>query len=117
MTNLLIFILCLTLSGCITQPQSLVVPQRGDLIQIARGEIDRRHIHLPSDCAVTIHEGVTVSPVDKAREEYFVNFTFAHGGQRGVIYRVVIDKRSGKVDDFLDYRDTIPGGSTVGVSP
>lgn len=80
------------------------------MIRIAKREIDRRQIQLPSDCDITVVEGLAVSPVDKAREEYFVQFTFTHGGKRDIVYKVVIDKRSRKVNDFLDYRHTIPGG-------
>jgi hypothetical protein len=110
MNKPLIIILCLAAFGCVNHPTSSVVSRRDEMIQIAKREIDRRHIQLPRDCDITVVEGMAVSPVDKAREEYFVQFTFTHGGKRDIVYKVVIDKRSRKVSDFLDYRHTVPGG-------
>jgi hypothetical protein len=112
MSKVFSIFLCLAVLGCVNHPVSSVVSQRDDMIQIAKREIDRRHIHPPSDCNITVVEGVTAfeGQVQKDREEYLVRFTFTHGGKRDVAYEVVIDKRSGKVDDFFDYRDTIRGG-------
>jgi hypothetical protein len=88
--------------------------QRNEIIQIAEREIDRRQIHLPPDYDITVDEGVTVFPLEKPQEELVVRFTFTYRGKRDVVYKVLINKRSKKIDDFIDYRDTIPGGETSG---
>jgi hypothetical protein len=112
MSKVIIIIVCLAVLGCVSHPLSSLVLQRDDILPIAKREIDRRHIHLPSDCSITVDEGITAfeGKVEKDREEYLVRFTFKHSGKRDVVYEVVIDKRSGKIDDFFDYRDTIRGG-------
>ena len=73
--------------------------------------MDRRQIRLPPDCDITVDdEGVTVFPLQKPREEFIVRFTFTYRGKRDVVYKVLIDRRSRKINDFIDYRETIPGG-------
>jgi hypothetical protein len=103
---------CLALLGCLSHPRPSDGSQRNEIIQIAKREIERRHIRLPLDCDITVDDGVTVFPVGKAREEFVVRFTFTYRGKRDVVYKVVIDRRSRKIDGFIDYRDTIPGGGT-----
>ena len=100
--------------GCVSHPRPSDVSQRDGIIEIAKHEIARRQIRLPRDYDVTVDEGVTVFPVGKAREEFIVRFTFTYHGKHNVIYKVVIDRRSRKIDDFIDYRDTIPGGGRSG---
>lgn len=114
MSKISVIICCLALLGCISQPRPSDGSQRSEIIKIAKREIDRRHIHLPLDCNITVDEGVAVFPLGKPREEFIVQFTFTYRGKRDVVYKVVIDRQSRKIDDFIDYRDTIPGGGTKG---
>jgi hypothetical protein len=112
MSKVFIISCCLALWGCTSHPRPSGASQRNEIIQIAKHEIDRRQIRLPLDCDIMVDEGVTVFPAGDAREEFIVRFTFAYHGKRDVVYKVVIDKRSEKIDDFIDYRETIPGGGT-----
>jgi hypothetical protein len=112
MSKVFVISCCLALLGCISHPRPSDVSQRNEIIQIAKREIDRRQIRVPLDCDITVDEGVTVFPVGNAREEFIVRFTFTYHGKRDVVYKVVIDKRSRRIDDFIDYRETIPGGGT-----
>jgi hypothetical protein len=91
--------------GCRTQLVTPVISRRDDIVEMAKQEIERRHIQLPRDCDIKVVDGVYVTSVEKKREEYFVLFSFAHGGKREVVYKVDIDKRSRKVIDFVDYRN------------
>jgi hypothetical protein len=110
MNKILISILCFTVLGCVSDRVSSAVSQRDEVIQIAKGEIERRHIRLPSDCQITVVDGVRNVELQELREEYFVRFTFTRGGKRDVVYQVQVNKRSRSVDGFLDYRDTTLGG-------
>lgn len=105
MNNLIIIILCLGLSACSSQLPTSGNSRRDDIVQVAKEEINRRHIHLPRDCDIKVVDGVYVTSVERKREEHFVLFTFTHDGKREVVYKVVVDKQSGKVIDFVDYRD------------
>ncbi len=106
-TAILLFVLSLV--GCVSLSDSSQVSQRDEIIQIAKREIDRRHVHVPKGCDITVVDGVTAFEVGKAREEHLVRFTLSNAGKREVIYEVSIDKRTKKVNDFVDYRNTIPG--------
>jgi len=105
MNKVVIIILCLAMLGCISHPVTPVISRRDDIVQVAKNEIDRRHIHLPRDCDIMVVDGVYVTSVERKREEYFVLFTFTHDGKREVVYKVTIDKHSRKVYDFVDYRN------------
>ena len=107
MTKLIIIAVCACLLGCVSSP---VTSAPDELIGMAKREISRRHIQLPSDCDITVDEGLTAPQIGPARELYFVRFTFTRAGKRDVYYKVIIEKRSRKVEQFLDYRETIPGG-------
>jgi hypothetical protein len=101
---------CLGLFGCTNRPPTSVTSNRDEIIRIAKREIERRHIQLPPDCNISMYEGVTVFEPQGSREEYIVRFTFMFHGKREVFYKIVIDKRSKRINDFIDYRNTIPGG-------
>jgi hypothetical protein len=110
MNRILIILLCFAVSGCVSHPVSSAVSQRDEATRIAKGEIERRHIRLPSDCEITVADGVRNVELQELREEYSVRFTFMRDGKRDVVYEVQVNKRSGRVDGFLDYRDTTLGG-------
>ena len=112
MSKVAIVTLCLGVVGCLSNPAPSTALQRVEAIQIAKGEIGRRHIRLPSDCEITIVDGVRNVEAAGLREEYFVRFTFTRNGRREVFYQVEVNKRSRRVDGFLDYRDTTPGDVT-----
>ena len=109
MSKVIVLILCLGVLGCVSHPATSTVSRRDEAIQIAKGEIERRHIRLPSDCEITVVDGVRNEELRELQEEYFIRFTFTRGGKRDVVYHVQVNKRSRKVDGFLDYRDTTLG--------
>jgi hypothetical protein len=110
--NKIVFIaVCLLLLGCVNgAPPSSPTSKRDELIRIAKLEIEKRHIHLPADCTITVHEGVAVFEPRGSREEYIIQFAFIYHGKQDVVYKVAIDKQTRKVNDFMDYRNTVPGG-------
>jgi hypothetical protein len=80
------------------------------MIQVAREELNRRHIKIPNDCIITVVDWVSVSAIQPPRKSHLVRFERPPGGERDVLYAVVIDKRSRKASEFLDYRGLITGG-------
>ena len=90
--------------GCASQ-SSFSGTSQGEIIGIAKTELARRHIQLPRDYGSKVVEGITVFPAQKAQKEYFVLFTFTFRGKRDTVFKVVIDRQSKRVVEFVDYRD------------
>lgn len=109
MTKAFTLVFCLTLLGCATQ-SPLEATQRDKMIQVAREELNRRHIKIPKDCIITVVDWVSVSAIQPPRKSHLVRFERPPGDERNMLYAVVIDQGSGKASEFLDYRGLTSGG-------
>jgi hypothetical protein len=105
MKKVLTILFCVAISGCVNRAVTPVASQRDKIIEVAKRELNRRHIHLPKDCEIMVDEGVYVNSVAPKRKEFHVRFTFVYNGKRDVMYKVGIDKSSMTVCDFVDYRE------------
>src|SRR5437763_6067968 len=105
----IVFVFCVAVLACVNHALPAAT-KRDEMIQAAKGELNRRHINVPKDCIITVVDWVSVSAIQRPRESHLVRFERSHGRKREMLYAVVIDKRSGKVSEFLDYRGLTLGG-------
>jgi hypothetical protein len=111
LASFLVVFSMLALAACAVSPSAPShLSERERAIQLAKSEIAKRNIKLPFDCDISVVDGVATFVIGKPEPKYLVLFKFKNHGRRDLVYKVVINKRSGRVEDFLDYRDTIPGG-------
>lgn len=104
MNKVVVVTLCAFMIGCANGSLYSGVSQ-SEIVATAKAELSKRHIRLPRDCSIKVVEGITVFPVQRAQKEYFVLFTFTVHGKRDVFYKVVVDRQSRRVVEFIDYRD------------
>src|SRR6266446_6518963 len=84
------------------------VATRTRIIHIAEGELKRQNATLPRDYDVMVEDAKAGNEVEPSREVCQVSFSFAYRGKKQIIYTVIIDKRSGKVEVFSDSRTSVP---------
>jgi hypothetical protein len=104
-----IILLATLATGCLgnarTQQREIVGAERERLVKIAKQELRRRHLVLPHDHDVVVENGEIgneIAPLP--RKVYGVWFRFTYRGKREVFYSVLIDKRSGRIDQVSDLR-------------
>lgn len=109
MNKSIIIIFAMLTTGCLgsvrTQKGEIIGTDREKLVGIAKQELKRRNLALPPDCDVVVENGKIINEIDNSpREVYAVWFSFTHRGNRGAFYSVLIDRRSGRIDQVSDLR-------------
>lgn len=109
MNKFIIIILAILTTSCLgnarTRQGEVIGAQREKLVAVAKQELKRRNFPLPHDCEVVVENGKFMNEIDTStRELYGVWFTFTYRGKRDAFYSVLIDKRSGRIDQVSDLR-------------
>jgi hypothetical protein len=111
--NKIVFIIAgVVLAGCATpsvlSQGSLPGPDRDRMVHIAQQELARQHANLPHRYDVIVEGAEAGNELQPSRQVYQVSFSFVYRGKKQIIYTVIIDKRSGRVEMFSDSRAFIP---------
>jgi hypothetical protein len=102
-TVLAVFSICFASSGVVEAKQPQM--NREAAIKIAGKNLQTLKKPLPNGYRVFVNDGKAYVEVKPTRDTFVVEFTVAHGRKWRVIYVVDVDKQSGKVSAFTDYRD------------
>jgi hypothetical protein len=86
----------------------LSATDREKLVLTATRELSRRHLPLPKQYRVDIGEGTIGNELEPNREIWTVHFRLMYRGKEQSVYKIFIDKRSGKIDYVFDTRKMIP---------
>jgi len=81
---------------------------RDNAIYIAKQELKRQNAMLPKAYDVVVENAEAGNELEAPRQVYQVSFSFYYRGRKQIIYTVIIDKRSGRVELFSDSRTSIP---------
>jgi hypothetical protein len=107
MTKSIIIILALLTTSCIgtasPRQRQLYGTDREKVIRIAKQELERRNLALPDRYDVVVENGKITNEIDNLPREVY-GVWFLRRGNRGAVYSVLIDKRSGKIDQVSDLR-------------
>ena len=109
MNKATIFILAILTMGCLGGPRprqsEITGTDRERLITIAKNELKRRNLALPHYYSVVVENGKISNEIDRSpREVYGVWFNSSRRGEERAFYSVLIDKRSGRIDQVSDLR-------------
>jgi hypothetical protein len=74
----------------------------------AKRELARRHCILPLNYTVEVGVGVFQAEFESPRPLWEVNFYAPSRHAKNELYTVLINRRTGAVDDFSDIRRTVP---------
>jgi hypothetical protein len=107
--NKIIIVFAMLTTGCVGHAQlresEIIGISREKLIWTAKVELKRRNLPLPRDYRVVVENGKVTNEVDASpREVYGVWFSVSHRGNVRALYSVLIDKRSGMIDQVSDLR-------------
>ena len=75
---------------------------------LAKQEINRRGLPLPRNWHAEVRDSFADYEFRRSRAIFAVTFYAVMNGKRKNLYEVNIDKRSAKVEDFLDVRRATP---------
>ena len=75
---------------------------------LAKQEIGRRGLPLPSNWQAEVRNSFVDNEFKPSRAIFAVSFYVVTKNKRKGLYEVNINKRSGKVEDFLDVRKAVP---------
>jgi hypothetical protein len=75
---------------------------------LAKQEINRRGLPLPKNWHAEVRDSFVDYEFRRSRAIFAVTFYALVKGKRKDLYEVNIDKRSAKVEDFLDVRRAVP---------
>jgi hypothetical protein len=109
MNRYIVITFAILTAGCLghslTRPGEVIGADREKLVEVAKKELKRRSLPLPHDYDVVVERGEIGNEIDHSpREVYGVWFSFTYRAKRGAFYSVLIDKRSGRIDQVSDLR-------------
>lgn len=87
-------------------PRTFITPQAA--IEIAKRELSRRGISLPTNWGVNVGHGATPEGVTVERPLFVVSFYPPEKDKRSAVYQITIEKRTGEVESFFDTRKVVP---------
>lgn len=79
------------------------------MIDIAKAELSRRRISLPPKCITEVDEDVMFSEFRPDIPIFIVSFNAPDRSRPVPLYRVIINKKSGRVQNFVDTHIISPG--------
>lgn len=109
-------------TGCASLPDISTVHQPNAIssegaVRIAKEEIRKRGLVIKSDWIAKVEDTLVEHEFVPPRPIFTVSFYRERSGARSAIYRMNIDKRSGKVEDFIDMRTDRNPMKTICVAP
>jgi hypothetical protein len=112
--KLVLFLLVALTAACSTYQKDSLPHQTGvsdrDAIDIAKSEIARRKLTLPSGSTVKISKGATIVEVDPEVPIYVVAFYTPGHSKLNPRFQISVNRRTGEIEDFTDSRTLIPAG-------
>jgi hypothetical protein len=102
----------LVATGCASRPDVLKVHQQDTIsstaaIRIAREEIRKRGLVIKTDWIARVEDSLVEHEFVPPRPIFTVSFYRERSRARSAIYRMNVDKHSGKVEDFIDMRTVV----------
>lgn len=111
MNRILILIIGLFTIGCTissVNSSDIAASERSRIIRIAKQELARRDARLPGIYQVLVEEIDAGHELERPRRVYQISFSFAYKGKTQVIYTLIMDRRTKKVEVFSDSRKATP---------